>query len=86
MKDLSKKNKIIIGVCLGLLVIIIGLVIGFAVKKNKNNEPVKNNTDVRSMLSSTSKLEVTIEEDKKIELTNLGSLDTSKVINMSYMF
>ena len=82
MKDLSKKNKIIIGVCLGLLVIIIGLVIGFAVKKNKNNEPVKNNTDVRSMLSSASKLEVTIKEDKKVELTNLGSLDTSKVIKL----
>lgn len=82
MKDLSKKNKIIIGVCLGLLIIIIGLVIGFAVKKNKNNEPVKNNTDVRSMLSSASKLEVNIEEDKKVELTNLGSLDTSEVIKL----
>ena len=82
MKDLSKKNKIIIGVCLGLLIIIIGLVIGLAVKKNKNNEPVKNNTDVKSMLSSASKLEVTINEDKKIELTNLGSLDTSKVVKL----
>lgn len=82
MKDLSKKNKIIIGVCLGLLIIIIGLVIGFAVKKNKNNEPVRNNTDVKSMLSSASKLEVTIEEDKKVELTNLDFLDTSKVIKL----
>lgn len=82
MKDLSKKNKIIIGVCLGLLIIIIGLVIGFAVKKNKNNEPVRNNTDVKSMLNSASKLEVTIEEDKKVELTNLDFLDTSKVIKL----
>lgn len=82
MKDLSQKNKIIIGVCLGLLIIIIGLVIGFAVKKNKNNEPVRNNTDVKSMLSGASKLEVTIEEDKKVELTNLDFLDTSKVIKL----
>lgn len=82
MNNLSTKNKIIIGVCLGLLIIIIGLVIGLTVKKNKNNEPVKNNTDVKSMLSSASKLEVNINEDKKIELTNLDSLDTSKVVKL----
>lgn len=82
MNNLSTKNKIIIGVCVALLVIIIGLVVGFAIKKKNNNEPIKNNTDVRSMLSNASKLEVIIDEDKKIELTNLESLDTSKVVKL----
>lgn len=82
MNNLSTKNKIIIGVCVALLVIIIGLVVGFAIKKKNNNEPIKNNTDVRNMLSNASKLEVIIDEDKKIELTNLESLDTSKVVKL----
>lgn len=66
MKDLSKKNKIIIGVCLGLLIIIIGLVIGFAVKKNNGKESIRNDINLKEMLNSASKLEVTIEEDKKV--------------------
>lgn len=82
MNNLSTKNKIIIGVCVALLVIIIGLVVGFAIKKKNNNEPIKNNTDVRNMLSDASKLEVVIDEDKKIELTNFESLDTSKVVKL----
>ncbi len=82
MNNLSTKNKIIIGVCVALLVIIIGLVVGFAIKKKNNNEPIKNNTDVRNMLSNASKLEVVIDEDKKIELTNFESLDTSKVVKL----
>lgn len=82
MKDLSKKNKIIIGVCLGLLIIIIGLVIGFAVKKNNGKESIRNDINLKEMLNSASKLEVTIEEDKKVELTNLDFLDTSKVIKL----
>lgn len=82
MNNLSTKNKIIIGVCVALLVIIIGLVVGFAIKKKNNNEPIKNNTDVRNMLSNASKLEVIIDEDKKIELTNLESLDTGKVVKL----
>lgn len=82
MNNLSTKNKIIIGVCVALLVIIIGLVVGFAIKKKNNNEPIKNNMDVRNMLSNASKLEVVIDEDKKIELTNLESLDTSKVVKL----
>lgn len=82
MNNLSTKNKIIIGVCVALLVIIIGLVVGFAIKKKNNNELIKNNTDVRSMLSNASKLEVIIDEDKKIVLNNLESLDTSKVVKL----
>ena len=82
MKDLSKKNKIIIGVCLGLLIIIIGFVIGFAVKKNNGKESIRNDINLKEMLNSASKLEVTTEEDKKVELTNLDFLDTSKVIKL----
>lgn len=82
MNNLSTKNKIIIGVCVAILVIIIGLVVGFAIKKNNNNEPIKNNTYVRNMLSNASKLEVIIDEDKKIVLNNLESLDTSKVVKL----
>ena len=82
MNNLSTKNKIIIGVCVALLDIIIGLVVGFAIKKNNNNEPIKNNTDVRNMLSNASKLEVIIDEDKKIVLNNLESLDTNKVVKL----
>lgn len=80
MKNLSQKNKIIIGGCLLLAIIVVGLVIGFAIKKNKVNEPIRNNINLKEMLNGASKLEVTINADKKVELSNLTSLDADKKV------
>lgn len=80
MKNLSQKNKIIIGGCLLLAIIVVGLVIGFAIKKNKVNEPIRNNINLKEMLNGASKLEVTINTDKKVELSNLTSLDADKKV------
>lgn len=80
MKNLSQKNKIIIGGCLLLAIIVVGLVSGFAIKKNKVNEPIRNNINLKEMLNGASKLEVTINADKKVELSNLTSLDADKKV------
>lgn len=80
MKNLSQKNKIIIGGCLLLVIIVVGLVSGFAIKKNKVNEPIRNNINLKEMLNGASKLEVTINADKKVELSNLTSLDADKKV------
>ena len=69
MENLSTKNKIIIGVVIGLLIVasIIILVVGL----NKNKEETLDNTvNISEKLASASMLEVVITEDKKIDLSN----------------
>lgn len=82
MKNLSKKNKIIIGVGVVIAFAVVSLVILFATKKNKDVYEDKRGNDVKAMLSSASKLEVAIGEDKKIELTNLEDLNLENKVQL----
>lgn len=80
MKNLSQKNKIIFGACLLLAIIVVGLVSGFAIKKNSGKESIRNNINLKEILNGASKLEVTINADKKVELSNLTSLNADKKV------
>ena len=77
MKNLSTKNKIIIGTVIGLLVVVIIIIIVVGLNKNKEEKP-KNTVNISEKLASASMLEVVITEDKKIDLSNIEmAKDTS---------
>lgn len=82
MKNLSQKNKIIFGACLLLAIIVVGLVSGFAIKKNSGKESIRNNINLKEILNGASKLEVTINADKKVELSNLTSFNADKKVTL----
>ena len=71
MKNLSTKNKIIIGAVIGLLVVAIIIIIVVGLNKNEEEKP-KNNVNISEKLASASMLEVVITEDKKIDLSNIA--------------
>ena len=77
MKNLSTKNKIIIGAVIGLLVVAIFIILVVGLNKNKEEKP-KNTVNISEKLASASMLEVVITEDKKIDLSNIEmAKDTS---------
>ena len=70
MKNLGTKNKIIIGVVIGLLVVLIGIILVLGLSKNEDKTP-ENTVNISEKLASASVLEVVITEDKKIDLSNI---------------
>lgn len=82
MENLTKKNKIIIGVCLILVIIIIGLIIYFNVHKNNDDNSNHSDVSVSEKLTKALKLEVKLDTDKQIEITNLSNIDESKKIKV----
>ena len=70
MKNLGTKNKIIIGVVIGLLVVLIGIILVLGLSKNEDKTP-ENTINISEKLASASVLEVVITEDKKIDLSNI---------------
>ena len=70
MKNLGTKNKIIIGVVIGLLVVLIGVILVLGLSKNEDKTP-ENTVNISEKLASASVLEVVITEDKKIDLSNI---------------
>lgn len=70
MKNLGTKNKIIIGVVIGLLVVLIGVILVLSLSKKEDKIP-ENTVNISEKLASASVLEVVITEDKKIDLSNI---------------
>ena len=70
MKNLGTRNKIIIGVVIGLLVVIIGIILVLGLSKNEDKTP-ENTINISEKLASASVLEVVITEDKRIDLSNI---------------
>lgn len=69
MKNLGTKNKIIIGVVIGLL-LVLGVILVLSLSKNKDKTS-ENTVNISEKLASASMLEVVITEDKKIDLSNI---------------
>ena len=70
MKNLGTRNKIIIGVVIGLLVVIIGIILVLGLSKNED-KTLENTINISEKLASASVLEVVITEDKRIDLSNI---------------
>ena len=70
MKNLGTKNKIIIGVVIGLLVVLIGIILVLGLSKTEDKTP-ENTVNISEKLASASVLEVVITKDKKIDLSNI---------------
>ena len=70
MKNLGTRNKIIIGVVIGLLIVILGIILVLGLSKNEDKTP-ENTINISEKLASASVLEVVITEDKKIDLSNI---------------
>lgn len=70
MKNLGTKNKIIIGVVIGLLAVLIGVILVLSLSKKEDKIP-ENTVNISEKLASASMLEVVITEDKKIDLSNI---------------
>ena len=69
MKNLGTRNKIIIGVVIGLLIVILGIILVLGLSKNEDKTP-ENTINISEKLASASVLEVVITEDKNIILYN----------------
>ena len=78
MKNLGKKNKIIIGVVIGLLVVFIGVILVLSLSKKEDKIP-ENTVNISEKLASASMLEVVITEDKKIDLSNIEMIKDKSV-------
>lgn len=78
MKNLGTKNKIIIGVVIGLLVVILGIILVLGLSKNEDKTP-ENTINISEKLASASVLEVVITEDKKIDLSNIEMIKDKSV-------
>lgn len=80
MKNLSTKNKIIIGAVIGLLVVATGIILVLGLNKNEEKTP-ENTVNISEKLASASALEVVITGDKKIYLSN-ADIDKDKSIKV----
>ena len=78
MKNLGTRNKIIIGVVIGLLVVILGIILVLGLSKNEDKTP-ENTINISEKLASASVLEVVITEDKKIDLSNIEMIKDKSV-------
>ena len=78
MKNLGTKNKIIIGVVIGLLVVLIGVILVLSLSKKEDKIP-ENTVNISEKLASASMLEVVITEDKKIDLSNIEMIKDKSV-------
>lgn len=78
MKNLGTKNKIIIGVVIGLLVVLIGVIWVLSLSKKEDKIP-ENTVNISEKLASASMLEVVITEDKKIDLSNIEMIKDKSV-------
>ena len=78
MKNLGTRNKIIIGVVIGLLIVILGIILVLGLSKNEDKTP-ENTINISEKLASASVLEVVITEDKKIDLSNIEMIKDKSV-------
>lgn len=78
MKNLGTRNKIIIGVVIGLLVVILGIILVLGLSKNEDKTP-ENTINISEKLASASVIEVVITEDKKIDLSNIEMIKDKSV-------
>ena len=78
MKNLGTRNKIIIGVVMGLLIVILGIILVLGLSKNEDKTP-ENTINISEKLASASVLEVVITEDKKIDLSNIEMIKDKSV-------
>ena len=78
MKNLGTRNKIIIGVVIGLLVVILGIILVLGLSKNEDKTP-ENTINISEKLASASVLEVVITVDKKIDLSNIEMIKEKSV-------
>ena len=72
MKKLSKKTIII---CVSLVVVVMAVIIGLVINKDNNTKVSSNDTDIKSILNSATKLDVNINSAKRVELTNIDLKD-----------
>ena len=78
MKNLGTRNKIIIGVVIGLLIVILGIILVLGLSKNEDKTS-ENTINISEKLASASVLEVVITEDKKIDLSNIEMIKDKSV-------
>lgn len=68
MKKLSKKTIII---CIGLFLVAGAVVVSLVINKNNDYKNTSNDTDIKSVLASSTELEVNISDDKRVELSSI---------------